>query len=142
MGSLPSIATRCWSQRVIVTQRSDMTQIKPVLQALNALPIGKPWALLADAGYCSELNVERCVASGIEPYIAISRDQHHWGLRHWKRPKPRGTMPALLPKCAIGCKRPKAERSMRNASPRLNRSSETSNEVWAFDNFCFAESQK
>jgi transposase len=72
-----------------VTQRPiDVEQIKPVLRALNTLPIGKPWALLADAGYCSELNVERCVASGIEPYIAIGRDQHHWGLRHWKRPKP------------------------------------------------------
>lgn len=72
-----------------VTQRTnDNAEVKPALQALSGLPIGKPSALLADSGYCSELNVERCVASGIEPYFAVGRDQHHWGLRHWKRPKP------------------------------------------------------
>lgn len=72
-----------------VTQRTtDSLQIKPMLEALTTLPIGKPTALLADAGYHSELNVERCAANGVEPYIAFGRDPHHWGLRHWKRPKP------------------------------------------------------
>jgi hypothetical protein len=72
-----------------VTQRpADSLQIKPILEALTTLPIGKPSALLADAGYHSELNVERCAANGVEPYIAFGRDRYHWGLRHWKRPKP------------------------------------------------------
>ena len=69
-----------------LTQRpTDVRQIKPTLEALNRLPIGKPYALIADAGYYSELNVERCVASGIEPYISVGREKHHWGLRHWRR---------------------------------------------------------
>lgn len=71
-----------------VSQRtSDVRLIKPALQALTQLPIGKPMALLADAGYCSELNVEHCVANDIVPYISIRRDPHYWGLRHWQAPK-------------------------------------------------------
>src|ERR1019366_6396348 len=27
-------------------------------------------------------------ATGIEPFISIAREPHHWGARHWKRPKP------------------------------------------------------
>jgi transposase len=69
-----------------LTQRpNDVRQIKPTLEALNHLPIGKPSVLIADAGYYSELNVERCVASGIEPYISIGREKHYWGLKHWRR---------------------------------------------------------
>ena len=69
-----------------LTQRpTDVHQIKPTLEALNRLPIGKPSALIADAGYYSELNVERCAASGIEPYISIGREKHYWGLKHWRR---------------------------------------------------------
>lgn len=71
-----------------VTQHPvDMRQVKPTLEALEHLAIGKPSALIADTGYFSELNVERCVAAGIEPYISVKRDKHHWGLRHWQRPK-------------------------------------------------------
>jgi transposase len=74
-----------------LTQRAiDVQQIKPALETLNHLPIGKPSALIADAGYYSELNVERCAASGIEPYISIGREKHHWGLNHWRRPAPPG----------------------------------------------------
>jgi hypothetical protein len=32
---------------------------------------------LADAGYFSEANVTACEAAGIEPAIAIQRDEHH-----------------------------------------------------------------
>lgn len=66
----------------------DVRQSKPTLETLNRLPIGKPCALIADAGYYSELNVERCAASGIEPYISAGREKHHWGLSHWRRPAP------------------------------------------------------
>ncbi len=71
----------------VAQQPTDVRQMRPTLDALKRLPIGKPSALLADAGYCSELNVERCVAAGIEPYISIGRETHHKGLRHWRRPK-------------------------------------------------------
>jgi transposase len=66
----------------------DVRQLKPMLEALTQLPIGKPSALIADAGYFSELNIERCAAKGVEPYISIGREQHYWGLRHWRRPAP------------------------------------------------------
>jgi transposase len=80
-----------------VTQHSvDMRQVRPTLETLERLPIGKPSALIADAGYFSELNVERCVAAGIEPYISAKRDKHHWGLQHWRRPKaPRANASAV-----------------------------------------------
>src|SRR5665213_2085947 len=65
----------------------DVTQVKPMLNALANLPIGKPSALLADAGYFSELNVERIATTGIEPFISIGREPHHWRARHWKSPK-------------------------------------------------------
>ncbi len=75
---------------------TDVRQIKPTLKLLTRLPIGKPSALIADAGYYSELNVERCVASDIEPYISIGREKHHWGLNHWRRPPiPRSEASAL-----------------------------------------------
>ena len=74
-----------------LTQRvTDVQQIKPALEILNRLAIGKPSALIADAEYYSELNVERCAASGIEPYISVGREKHHWGLNHWRRPAPPG----------------------------------------------------
>ncbi len=72
-----------------VTQHAvDARQLKPALENLMNLPIGKPSALLADAGYFSELNVERCVAQGIEPYISAGREKHHWGVGHWRRSAP------------------------------------------------------
>jgi len=65
----------------------DVRQLQPALEKLARLPIGKPTALIADGGYYSELNVERCAALGIDPYISRGREKHHWGMRHWHRPK-------------------------------------------------------
>ena len=71
-----------------VTQRTtDSLQIKPMLEALTTSPIGKPTALLADAGYHSELNVERCAANDVEPYIAFGREPHHWGTTTLETPE-------------------------------------------------------
>ena len=39
--------------------------------------MGKPEALVADAGYHSKENVEKCVEQEIEPYIAGSRERHN-----------------------------------------------------------------
>lgn len=65
---------------------SDIRELKPVLESLTQLPIGKPTVIIADAGYFSELNIERCAALGIEPLISLGREKHHWGLKHWHRP--------------------------------------------------------
>ena len=66
-----------------VTQAAnDKQQVAPMLEKLQALPEGlnQPEQLLADAGYFSEANVDACEAAGIEPLIAIKRDEHH---PHW-----------------------------------------------------------
>ena len=50
--------------------------------------------LLADNGYFSAANVERCVAAKIEPLLAAGRDAHH---SHWED---RFTEPPPLPEPA------------------------------------------
>lgn len=66
-----------------VTQAAnDKQQLTPMLERLAVLPEELPKAekLTADAGYFSEANVSACEAAGIEPSIAIKRDEHH---PHW-----------------------------------------------------------
>ncbi len=63
-----------------VTQAgNDKQQVVPMVEKLQALPEGlnRPEQMLADAGYFSEANVDACEAAGIEPLIAIKRDEHH-----------------------------------------------------------------
>ena len=63
-----------------VTQAgNDKQQVVPMVEKLQALPKGlnQPEQLLADAGYFSEANVDACEAAGIEPLIAVKRDEHH-----------------------------------------------------------------
>ena len=63
-----------------VTQEvNDKQQIEPILEQLSSLPqeIARPQSLLADTGYFSEQNVERCEAAHIEPMIAQQREHHH-----------------------------------------------------------------
>jgi len=64
----------------LVTQAAnDKQQVVPMVEKLRALPEGlnQPKQFLADAGYFSEANVDACEAAGIEPLIAIKRDEHH-----------------------------------------------------------------
>ena len=58
---------------------NDKGQLTPMLDKLAGLPddLGRPDALLADAGYFSEANVEACARAGIDPLIAAGRDAHH-----------------------------------------------------------------
>lgn len=85
------LATDCESMLIIgegLSQRpTDRQLLKPMVEALSKLPIGIPTELLADAGYFSEMNVHRCEQAGMTPYIAITREKHHWGLRHWRKPR-------------------------------------------------------
>jgi Transposase DDE domain len=69
---------------------TDRRLLKPMLRRLAELPVGKPEAIIADAGYFSEVNVEPCAESGFTPYIVPKRDRHHWGMRHWKPRRLRG----------------------------------------------------
>ncbi len=58
---------------------NDKGQLVPMLDKIAELPddLGRPDALLADAGYFSEANVEACAKAGIDPLIAAGRDVHH-----------------------------------------------------------------
>lgn len=77
-----------------VTQAcNDKEQVAPILEKLAALPesLGQAKHLLADTGFYSAKNTDACKAHGIEPLIAVSRDQHH------QAPLERFTEPATLP---------------------------------------------
>ncbi len=68
-----------------VTQATnDKQQLQPMIEKLQALPkeLGRAKHLLADNGYLSQANVERCAAAKIEPLIAMGRSRHH---RSWKQ---------------------------------------------------------
>ncbi len=63
-----------------VTQAcNDKQQVHPMLAQLAARPdsLGQVKNLLADTSYYSVDNATACKAHGIEPYIAVKRDEHH-----------------------------------------------------------------
>jgi transposase len=63
-----------------VTQAcNDKEQVVPMLAQLAELPttLGKPSELLTDSGYYSAANAKACTASGIEPLMAVKREEHH-----------------------------------------------------------------
>jgi len=63
----------------VVQAANDKQQVEPMLGQLAALPaaLGQVETLLADTGYCSEANVQACVAAGIGPLLAMGRQPHH-----------------------------------------------------------------
>ncbi len=77
-----------------VTQAAnDKEQVVPMLAQLAALPdsLGQVQQLLADTGFYSAKNVQACQAQGIDPLIAVKRENHH------PAPHERFTEPAALP---------------------------------------------
>ena len=58
---------------------NDKQEVEPALNELGKVEdtLGKPEALVADAGYHSKENVEKCVEQDIDPYIAGSRERHN-----------------------------------------------------------------
>ena len=80
-----------------VTQApNDKEQVEPMLATLKAQAevLGAVDCLIADTGFCSEKNIQACEAAGIEPLIAVARDEHHPGWRE------RHSEPAPLPENA------------------------------------------
>lgn len=75
----------------VVQAANDKEQLIPMIEKLKALPkpLGRIRRLLADAGYLSERNVERCEAAKVEPLIALKRDRHQqsWKKRFARAPK-------------------------------------------------------
>ena len=70
---------------------NDKQEVEPALNELAKVEdtLGKPEALVADAGYHSKENVGKCVEQGIDPYIAGSRERHNQPLEErMKAPSP------------------------------------------------------
>lgn len=66
-----------------ITQKSnDKLELIPTVETLSGLPecLGEVEQLLADAGYFSMNNVEKCEEKNITPYIAIERQSHNISL--------------------------------------------------------------
>jgi len=63
----------------ITQQSNDKLEVTPALENLSRLPdkLGTVEKLLADAGYFSADNVEKCETDDIIPYIAGSRQRHN-----------------------------------------------------------------
>lgn len=63
----------------LTQQPNDQQALEPALKQLQALPdtLGRIDGVLADAGYCSEANVEHCRAHGVTPYLCDRRERHN-----------------------------------------------------------------
>jgi transposase len=74
----------------VVAAPNDKQQLEPMLGKIAALPeaFGKAETLLADTGYFSAANVAACETAGIEPLIAMGRQQHHPPLQERFAPLP------------------------------------------------------
>lgn len=86
--------TSMWVVALGVTQAChDLEQLMPMHDQLATLPasLGQPKELVADTGFYSARNVEACEAHGIDPFIAVKRDQHHFA------PQEHLTEPGALP---------------------------------------------
>jgi len=70
---------------------NDKQELLPTIERLEALPdeLNTIDALLADAGYFSETNVDECEMRGIEPFIPPNREKHNKSLEErFKEPLP------------------------------------------------------
>jgi len=74
-----------------VTQHTnDKQEIEPALEAIGQLPeaLGEAENLLADTGYFSEANVEKCTAASLVPFIPEKREKHNLPLTERFREDP------------------------------------------------------
>ncbi|MBU1934384.1 IS1182 family transposase [Patescibacteria group bacterium] len=79
----------------ITQQSNDKLELVPAVENLSSLPgsLGALDSLLADAGYFSQNNVERCEGKNIVPYIAAERQQHNTALEdRFSEPDPFPTL--------------------------------------------------
>ena len=77
----------------ITQQSNDKLELFPAVESLSSLPdgLGVVDSLLADSGYFSQNNTERCEGKDIVPYIASERQQHN------EAPEDRFSEPDPLP---------------------------------------------
>jgi transposase len=78
--------------QMVTPMAADVGHLIPLVTALTTDLRRRPRRVLADAGYCSEDNLQRLADKGIDTYIATGRLKH----AEWQAPAPRGRPPAGL----------------------------------------------
>jgi hypothetical protein len=78
--------------QTVTSMAADVGHLIPLVTALTKALHRRPRRVLADAGYCSEDNLQTLADKEIEGYIATGRLKH----TEWQAPAPRGRPPAGL----------------------------------------------
>jgi transposase len=76
----------------VTPMAADVGELVPQVTAIGRTLQQRPTQVLADAGYCSEENLQQLERRGIDAYIATGRQSHG----EWRAPAPRGRPPAGL----------------------------------------------
>lgn len=78
--------------QAVTPMAADVGELLPQVTAIGRTLQQRPTQVLADAGYCSEENLQQLERRGIDAYIATGRQSHG----EWPAPAPRGRPPAGL----------------------------------------------
>jgi transposase len=78
--------------QTVTPMAADVGHLVPLVTATTDTLRRRPRRVLADAGYCSEENLQTLADRGIDGYIATGRLKH----TEWQAPAPRGRPPAHL----------------------------------------------
>lgn len=84
------VETHLIIERHVTQHTNDQQEIEPALEAIGQLPqaLGEADNLLADTGYFSEANVEKCTAANLVPFIPEKREKHNTPLTERFREDP------------------------------------------------------
>ena len=80
----------------LTNSTSDQGQLVPMVEAIEAAAGAPPDELSADAGYCSEDNLETLTAHGIRGYIATGRQKHGTAAAMGRRTAQPGSLKAAM----------------------------------------------
>jgi IS5 family transposase len=73
------VETHLIVEQHLTQHTNDKQEIEPALEAMSQLPqaLGEAENLLADTGYFSEANVEKCTKARLVPFIPERREKHN-----------------------------------------------------------------
>lgn len=83
--------TMCVISAHVTQSPNDKQEVNPTLEALDELPeqLGKVDTLLADTGYFSEANVNKCIEAEVTPLFSTGRQKHNQPLQErFTKPEP------------------------------------------------------
>lgn len=83
--------TMCVISAHVTQSPNDKQEVNPTLEALDKLPeqLGKVDTLLADTGYFSEANVNKCIEAEVTPLLSTGRQKHNQPLQErFTKPEP------------------------------------------------------